>query len=1318
MIKGLFKWAARLAVLLTVFLAVTVLMRDRIGHFLLRNILAYYADRADIVLKVGSMSGRLFSGTDLNDISLRPSDDLPQNYHLKADTLSCTYNLWDLPKGAELFLGGLSCAAYNPEFSLNLGMTAEKSANGPAIIFPDGNIPRINLINGALFLEHPEWRTIVEHLDARLQPAADTGVELQLGAENLRFIDEGLTRIETKFQTHLQIRDEKITVESFIMGDENVSGSGSIDFSRFTEGAVGFASELVFTESRLDISGTMEEKQLTANLKTENFDLEELQKRLGGAGWDLSGKIRGRAEIVYGRAPESESRGSFEADMHAGKFHGIPFDAITLKGILDRQDIKVSVIEILSPGNHAAANDLILPLDKFAGGDFLAVARQARGQFTVSITDAGPLLQVLQTEEYFPGFLKPYALNVGGNLENGVIHISEALLTAKESQFAVREATVSLPEEDALTLVEFMRKTRAQLYASTKEMPAILKIFKIDDVLPDTARPDSATFQGYLENSTLHVREALLTKGKNRLTVQDAALRIPEGKEAFGLMPITAHARFETADIGGFAGLLGNSRLQGSLTADARLSGTLIEPTVNFTAGAQELVVADRFFGTLTIQGDVQVQQKDLGELEALRLHCAEFVQTNASGTLSLAAPAEMLLRDGKLSVRAALDVDRLGSLVVELDKILGHAMSARITTRNLSSDGWLADYIDDRLFFQGADIEASLQGWPEKPALEMTGRVLRAGGKEIPFPFGGSFSFLYSRAGVTVREFSWNSPGRNQLSLTGYLPYDPLNPEPFLAGELSLKAHLDFPRLTDIAFLLEPYGITGETINLDANISGTWKSPVGRVTLRATGLTPPDAIKEYLGAAAADLSCSLKAADDYIILESATLDSSTYTVRGSGNWKHDLSAKKLLQQHIPDLQGEITADASAEVKDFHALADRIDWLRRLEGNLQGRLSLSGPIRKPIASGTFTFQDGEAVHTLNFPKLSAINLAGSFEKDSITITKLQAELGGSPISADGRLYRENGAVKVLIKAAGKNILLFRDNDMWVRGDASLQASGPVSAMTISGETGITGGYYTKSIDFLGLIGSSSAPVSEGVNFLFSIPEPPFRDAVFNIRITAVEPFRIRNNLIRSSLRPDLTLKGTGELPLLNGTIYIDPSRILLPSGRLQVQSGLLRFLEKEPDRPQLDLLASSKIQGYDINVISRGPLDDPVISLSSSPPLPNEDLLLLLLTGQLPQKDAFSGTKSAGTRNVLVFISRDFLTKWLEDDIGVSDETLLDRFELDYGRGLTRSGEQTVESAFRLTDRSEGTGRIYYLSGEKDRYDAYNYGLKLVFRFD
>jgi translocation and assembly module TamB len=350
--------------------------------------------------------------------------------------------------------------------------------------------------------------------------------------------------------------------------------------------------------------------------------------------------------------------------------------------------------------------------------------------------------------------------------------------------------------------------------------------------------------------------------------------------------------------------------------------------------------------------------------------------------------------------------------------------------------------------------------------------------------------------------------------------------------------------------------------------------------------------------------------------------------------------------------------------------------------------------------------------------LSAVNLQGVFDENSITISEMQAEVGGSPVNLNGRINMEQNGVNVNLHVNGRNVLLFRNNDMLMRGDVLLDVSGPLDRLLINGTTGLTGGYYSRNIDFLSMIGSSSTPVSEGVNSLFSFQDPPLNKAVLDIRITTIEPFRIRTRLIRGVLRPELSLKGTGELPFLVGTVYIDPTRVLLPSGRLQVQSGLLRFLEEKPDRPELDLIAQSKLLGYDINVVTRGPLDDLVITLSSSPALPNEDLMLLLLTGQPPKDDIAAGAQSKAPTNVMVYLGRDFLSKWLEDETGTGDETILDRFELDFGRDVTKSGDQTVDSSFRLSRQTTGKVRMYYLTGEKDKYDAYNYGLKLVFHFE
>ncbi len=152
------------------------------------------------------------------------------------------------------------------------------------------------------------------------------------------------------------------------------------------------------------------------------------------------------------------------------------------------------------------------------------------------------------------------------------------------------------------------------------------------------------------------------------------------------------------------------------------------------------------------------------------------------------------------------------------------------ITTRNLDSDGWLGNFIDNRYFFHGADTESVVRGLPGNPQVQLTGSIAKAGGRGVPFPMTGSFGLHYSSKGIEISEFTWKSHERNQLTLTGHLPYDPLAPEPFLDGEMSLNGHIDFPALEDIGWLLEPWGIGKGSLVLDMEITGSWNQPVGHI--------------------------------------------------------------------------------------------------------------------------------------------------------------------------------------------------------------------------------------------------------------------------------------------------------------------------------------------------------------------------------------------------------------------------------------------------------------------------------------------------------
>jgi translocation and assembly module TamB len=221
-----------------------------------------------------------------------------------------------------------------------------------------------------------------------------------------------------------------------------------------------------------------------------------------------------------------------------------------------------------------------------------------------------------------------------------------------------------------------------------------------------------------------------------------------------------------------------------------------------------------------------------------------------------------------------------------------------------------------------------------------------------------------------------------------------------------------------------------------------------------------------------------------------------------------------------------------------------------------------------------------------------------------------------------------------------------------------------------------------------------------------------------VRLQAEESFRVQNNVVKGAFRPELTLSGTGELPVLQGEVYVDPTRVTMPAGRLNVESGILRFQPGQPDRPLLNLQASSRMRGYDVSLLVEGTVDEPVVTVSSVPPLPSDELVLLLLTGRAPQNGGAKGVymAQAGVQ-LAVFLGKGFLAKWYGKDAVEVEESILDRFELNIGQGITEKGDNTIEAQFRVADDLLWDEDALYLMTEKDVYDDFNAGLRMVFRF-
>ena len=159
----------------------------------------------------------------------------------------------------------------------------------------------------------------------------------------------------------------------------------------------------------------------------------------------------------------------------------------------------------------------------------------------------------------------------------------------------------------------------------------------------------------------------------------------------------------------------------------------------------------------------------------------------------------------------------------------------------------------------------------------------------------------------------------------------------------------------------------------------------------------------------------------------------------------------------------------------------------------------------------------------------------------------------------------------------------------------------------------------------------------------------------------------------------------------------------------------MSYTEENPNRPMIYAEGNARLLGYAITVLVDGPLDEPVVTLTSSPPLATEDILVLLLTGKPPTLDG-SPTTSRANRRITLYVAQGLVQKWLgtDDDTGVG--ALADRLELDVGRDITRSGQDSVFVQFHLSDNVLGTKNSLVITAERDLYDAYNAGIRLIIR--
>ena len=192
----------------------------------------------------------------------------------------------------------------------------------------------------------------------------------------------------------------------------------------------------------------------------------------------------------------------------------------------------------------------------------------------------------------------------------------------------------------------------------------------------------------------------------------------------------------------------------------------------------------------------------------------------------------------------------------------------------------------------------------------------------------------------------------------------------------------------------------------------------------------------------------------------------------------------------------------------------------------------------------------------------------------------------------------------------------------------------------------------------------------------------------DLAINASSGIFVRGRGIDAELGGDLTIRGTAADPVVAGAFTMRRGRLTILSRRLDFSSGTITF--GGALIPVLNLEATTSASSTTITVDVTGLANDPTITFSSSPALPQDEIIAQLIFGQSMSKlSALQIAQLADAVSQLAGGRSSSLFEKLRSNLGVDD---LDISTDDKGQAKVSAGKYLNERTYIQLEQGGSSG--------------------------
>jgi outer membrane protein assembly complex protein YaeT len=390
-------------------------------------------------------------------------------------------------------------------------------------------------------------------------------------------------------------------------------------------------------------------------------------------------------------------------------------------------------------------------------------------------------------------------------------------------------------------------------------------------------------------------------------------------------------------------------------------------------------------------------------------------------------------------------------------------------------------------------------------------------------------------------------------------------------------------------------------------------------------------------------------------------------------------------------------------------------------------VAVRGTIDAPRPEGSLTVRDG-TLRTRALPQaVTGLEARVDFGPAAIRLTEARARLGGGELTAAGQAQLAGTSLRdVRVDLTGRDIALTYPVGMRTRLDADLALTGATGAFLLTGTVKATRGLYDLDV---ALQQGLTARVVE------SADSPLLRSVALDVRVETPNPVLVRNNLAQLQATGRLTVRGDAQSPTPLGTLEIAPGgKVFLQGREFAIQAGRLTYQGNWDPTLSVSAASVERIADrrtpqspVDVTVSLGGTLEKPAVTLTSTPPLTERELVNLVTSGDSQDSGA---AEAVGGQAAALLVGR--LTRSLRglgfDEVTIRPELVAREGGVEpgarftFGKRITRRSTLLYSANLqdpegRFVQLEADPGRDVHLTVQRTDAGLFTYGAGQRFRF-